>query len=131
MQTGNLDGQGLAELRGYKFQNLSSAPTTNLYEGQFYMNTSNHTLYVYNGTTWIDALSQGRVYLAGLGIDSTALANGTIAVSTTIASKTDIGNGALTVQRNGSAVGTFTPNQTSASTINISVPIIITLFNFL
>ena len=122
MQTGNLDGQGLAELRGYKFQNLSSAPTTNLYEGRFYMNTSDHTLYVYNGTQWVNALSQGRVYLAGLGIDSTALANGTIAVDTTIAAKTDIGNGALTVQRNGFAVGTFTANQTSANTINISVP---------
>lgn len=34
----------------------------------------------------------------------------------------NIGNGALTIQRNGSAVGTFTANQTSASTINISVP---------
>ena len=122
MQTGNLDGQGLAELRGYKFPNLSSAPTTNVYEGRFYMNTSDHTLYVYNGTQWVNALSQGRVYLAGLGIDSTALANGTIAVDTTIAAKTDIGNGALTIQRNGSAVGSFTANQTSASTINISVP---------
>jgi len=122
MQTGNLDGQGLAELRGYKFPNLNSAPTTNVYEGRFYMNTSDHTLYVYNGTQWVDALSQGRVYLAGLGIDATALANGTIAVDTTIATKTDIGNGALTIQRNGSAVGSFSANQTTASTINISVP---------
>lgn len=122
MQTGNLDGQGLAELRGYKFPNLSSAPTTNVYEGRFYMNTSDHTLYVYNGSAWVDALSQGRVYLAGLGIDATALANGTIAVSTTIASKTDIGSANLIIQENSVAKGTFSANATSPVTVNISVP---------
>lgn len=122
MQTGNLDGQGIAELRGYKFQNLNSAPTTNLYEGRFYYNTVDHVLYVYNGTQWIDALSQGRVYLAGTGIDSTALSNGTIQVSTTVASKTDIGAGNTTIQRNGSTLGTINANQTASNTINISVP---------
>ena len=122
MQTGNLDGQGIAELRGYKFQNLNSAPTTNLYEGRFYYNTVDHVLYVYNGTQWVDALSQGRVYLAGTGIDSTALSNGTIQVSTTVASKTDIGAGNTTIQRNGSTLGTINANQTASNTINISVP---------
>lgn len=59
METGHLDGQGLAELRNYKFQNLSSAPTTNLTKGRHYFNTTDNTLYVYNGTAWVDALSQG------------------------------------------------------------------------
>lgn len=122
MQTGNLDGQGLAELRGYKFQNLNTAPETNLYAGRFYFNTADNTLYVYNGSAWVDALSQGKIYLAGLGIDSTALAAGTIAVSTTIASKTDIGSANLTIQRNGTGIGTFSANATSPTTVNISVP---------
>lgn len=34
----------------------------------------------------------------------------------------NIGNGTLTIQRNGSNVGTFTANQNTGSTINISVP---------
>lgn len=33
-----------------------------------------------------------------------------------------IGNGALTIQRNGSAIGTFTANATQATTVNITVP---------
>ena len=59
MKTGNLDGQGLAELRNFNIQNLASAPSTNLYAGRIYFNTTDHTLYVYNGTNWVDALSQG------------------------------------------------------------------------
>lgn len=71
MNTGHLNGNGLAELRGYNFQNLSSAPTTNLYKGRFYFNTSDNTLYVYNGSQWLDALAQGTTYTEGNGIDIT------------------------------------------------------------
>ena len=116
MKTGNLDGQGIAQLMGYKFQMLSSAPTPS--EAIFYYDTTLHSFRYYNGTEWVD----GTKFAAGFGIDATALANGTIAVSTTIASKTDIGDGTLTIQRNGSTVGSFKANATSASTINISVP---------
>lgn len=122
MHTGNLDGQGIAELRGYKFPNLSSAPTTNVYEGRFYMNTTDHILYVYNGSQWVDALSQGRVYIAGLGIDSTALSNGTVQVSTTIASKTDIHDGKVIYQKNGTAFATISVNQTATTTVNYTIP---------
>ena len=72
MNTGHLNGNGLAELRGYNFQNLASAPTTNLYAGRFYFNTSDNTLYVYNGSEWLDALSQGVTYTEGSGIDITS-----------------------------------------------------------
>ena len=48
MKTGNLNGQGLAELQNYKIQNLASAPTTNLAKGRFYFNTTDNTLYVYD-----------------------------------------------------------------------------------
>lgn len=71
MKYGNIDGEGLAELRNLNFQNLSSAPTTNLRAGRFYFNTMDNTLYVYNGTTWLDALAQGSIYVEGTGIDIT------------------------------------------------------------
>lgn len=116
MKTGNLDGQGIAQLQNYKFQMLSSAPTTA--EAIFYYDTTLHSFRYYNGSEWVD----GTKFAAGFGIDATALASGTIAVSTTIASKTDIGSANLTIQRNGTGVGTFSANATSAVTVNISVP---------
>ena len=148
MKTGNLNGQGLGELQNYKFQNLSSAPTTNLTKGRFYFNTTDNTLYVYNGTAWVDALKQGLIYTGGTGIDisgttisadftevATAaqggLADSAIQPNDNVSELTndagyitssDVGNGALTIQRNGTGVGTFTANQTSATTVNITVP---------
>ena len=71
MDTGHLNGNGLAELRGYNAQNLASAPTTNLYAGRFYFNTSDNTLYVYDGSQWLNALAQGTTYTEGNGIDIT------------------------------------------------------------
>lgn len=86
MKTGHLDGQGLAELRNFKLQMLASAPASS--EAKFYYNTSDHTLYVHNGTSWVDALSQGRIYVEGTGINI----DGTeISVDTSvIAQKTDL-----------------------------------------
>lgn len=69
MKFGHLDGQGLGELRNYNIQNLTSAPTTGLKAGRIYFNTTEKTLYVYDGTAWVDALSQGRIYTEGTGID--------------------------------------------------------------
>ena len=69
MKFGNINGQGIAEIQNFNVQNLSSAPTTNLKKGRFYFNTSDNTLYVYNGTSWVDALSQGQIYVEGTGID--------------------------------------------------------------
>lgn len=79
MKFGHLDGQGLGEIRNYKFQMLASAPTSG--EARFYYNTNDHTLYVYNGTTWVDALSQGRIYVEGTGID---ISGNTISVDTSV-----------------------------------------------
>lgn len=88
MQFGNIDGNGIAELRNFKIQNLASAPTTNLAKGRFYFNTTDNTLYVYNGTAWVDALSQGRIYTEGTGIDITGT---TIAIDTAVvAQKSDL-----------------------------------------
>ena len=94
MYTGNLDGQGLAELRGYNFQKLASAPTTNLYAGRFYYNTTDNTLYVYNGSQWIDALSQGD-YTFKNGVE---LVSGTRDVQIKLGTST---NATLTADSNG------------------------------
>ena len=88
MKYGHLDGQGIAELRNFNIQNLSSAPTTGLKAGRFYFNTTDNTLYVYDGSAWADALSQGRIYTEGLGIDITG---GEISVDTSVmAQKSDL-----------------------------------------
>ena len=51
----NLSGN---ELQNAVVQNLNSAPE-NPKAGQFYFNTTSDTLFVYDGTKWVDALSQG------------------------------------------------------------------------
>lgn len=97
MNTGNLDGLGLAELRNYKIQNLASAPTTNVTKGRFYFNTTDNTLYVYDGTAWINALSQGGyTFINGLEVVS-----GTSSVQIKIASGGNAGNVTLTADTNG------------------------------
>lgn len=115
MDTGHLNGNGLAELRGYNFQNLSSAPTTNLYKGRFYFNTSDNTLYVYNGSQWLDALAQGTTYTEGNGIDITS---NTISVD--IATGANAGNITLTADSNGLAGSAPSANTTTAGLIEIA-----------
>jgi hypothetical protein len=109
------------ELQNSVIQNLAAAPA-NPKDGQIYFNTTDKAYYGYKNSSWVKLDAQGTTYTAGNGIDSSALANGTIQTDTTIASKTDIGDGTLTIQRNGSAVGSFKANATNATTINISVP---------
>lgn len=58
------------ELQNAVIQNLATAPS-NPKAGQFYFNTADDTLYVYNGTNWLDALAQGAIYTGGTGIDIT------------------------------------------------------------
>lgn len=145
MKTGNLDGQGLAQLQNYKFQMLSSAPTPA--EAKFYYDTSLHSFRYYNGTEWID----GAKFAAGLGIDATAFANGTIKVDFTevataaqggladsaiqpndnvseltndagYITSSDVGDGVLTIKRNSTTVGTFSANSTTGATLTITVP---------
>ncbi len=47
------------EIQNFRVQNLAAAPE-NPVVGQHYFNTVDKTEYVYNGTKWIDALSQGN-----------------------------------------------------------------------
>lgn len=109
------------ELQNAVIQNLASAPA-NPKEGQIYYNTASDTFYGYKNGSWVALDSQGLIYSAGTGIDSTALGNGTIQVSTTVASKTDIGDGKVIYQKNGTAFATISVNQTSTTTVNYTIP---------
>lgn len=46
------------EIQNFRVQNLATAPASPVV-GQHYYNTADNTEYVWNGTKWIDALSQG------------------------------------------------------------------------
>lgn len=52
------------EIQNFRVQNLAAAPS-NPVVGQHYFNTVDHTEYVYDGTKWIDALSQGDYTFEG------------------------------------------------------------------
>lgn len=97
MNTGHLNGNGIAELQNYKIQNLPSAPTTNLSAGRFYFNTTDNTLYVYDGTQWVNALSQGD-YTFQNGLE---LITNTRNVQIKLASGASAGNVTLTADSNG------------------------------
>lgn len=70
-------------------------------EGQMYYNTNDKMLYYYNGTAWI-------------GLNDIDLSE--------YAKKTDIGNGTLTIQKNGADIApTFSADQASNVEINIEL----------
>ena len=52
------------EIQNFRVQNLAAAPS-NPVVGQHYFNTVDNTEYVYDGTKWIDALSQGDYTFMG------------------------------------------------------------------
>ena len=55
-------------------------------------------------------------------VNGTALTPATKTVDITIPAQQTVNNANMVIKRNGTAIGTFTANQSSASTINISVP---------
>ena len=110
MKTGHLDGQGIAELRNYNIQNLSSAPTTNLYKGRIYYNTTDDKVYVYNGSTWVDATSQGNYTFTN------GLQEASRTVSIKIATGGNAGNVTLTADTNGLSANVTKLSVASGST---------------
>ena len=64
------------ELQNVVLQNLSSAPSTK--EGKFYWNTSDKKLYIYDGSQWVDATNQGKIYTFSTGLTET---NGTVTLN--------------------------------------------------
>lgn len=109
----NLNGN---ELQKAVIQNLAAAPA-NPKAGQIYYNTVDKLLYIYDGNNWIT----GKSYTAGTGLNLTGTQ---FSVDTSvIAQKSDIGNGVLTIQKNGSDIDTFAANSATNKTINIPVPV--------
>ena len=97
LQFAHIDMNG-NEIQNVLAQNLASAPTTNVAAGRFYFNTADHTLYVYNGTAWVDALSQGD-YTFQNGIEEIAGRN----VQLKLATGEQAGNVVFTADANGLA----------------------------
>ena len=98
LQFAHIDMNG-NEIQNVLAQNLASAPSTNVAAGRFYFNTADHTLYVYNGTAWIDALSQGD-YTFQNGVE---LVDGTRNVQIKLATGANAGNVVFTADSNGLA----------------------------
>ena len=97
LQFAHIDMNG-NEIQNVLAQNLASAPSTNVAAGRFYFNTADHTLYVYNGTAWVDALNQGKIYTFQNGLTED---NGTVEIE--IATGANAGNVVLTADENGLA----------------------------
>ena len=112
----NLNLQGIGELQNANIQNLAAAPTTNLRAGRIYFNTTDHTLYVYNGTAWVDALSQGD-YTFKNGIE---LVTNTRDVQIKLATGNNAGNITLTADTNGLAGSAPTASTSQAGLIEIA-----------
>ena len=115
MKFNNIDLQGLGEIQNAKFQRLSSAPP-NPTESQFYYNTKDHTLYVYDGTNWINALSQGG-YTFQNGVIQPS---GTMNVELNIATGANAGNVTLTADSNGLAGSVGAASTSAAGVIEIA-----------
>lgn len=88
----SIDLQKVGEIQNAKFQILANEPSGAV-EGLFYYNSTTKKFGYYNGTNWI--------YL-----DASTVVN----------------DATITIQKNGTTVESFTLNQSSNETINITVP---------
>lgn len=100
------------ELQNGVIQNLASAPA-NPKSGQHYFNTADHTEYVYNGTSWVDALSQGD-YTFQNGVE---LVSGTRNVQVKLGTSS---NATVTADSNGLAVSVADASTSAKGVIEIA-----------
>ena len=102
------------ELQNAVIQNLSTAPS-NPKVGQHYFNTTDNTEYVWNGTAWIDALSQGD-YTFTNGLEES---NRTVSIK--LATGASAGNVTFTADSNGLAGNITELSVASDSTDYLSI----------
>ena len=98
------------EAQNIVIQNLASAPA-NPKAGQHYFNTADNTEYVWNGTAWVDALSQGD-YTFTNGIQEN---NRTVSVKLGTSS-----NASMTADSSGLAVSVPDASTSTAGVIEIA-----------
>ena len=103
------------ELQNAVVHNLAAAPS-NPVEGQQYYNTSDHKLYVYDGTNWVEETSQGHALS-----DSTPEANGTGAAGTsTSVSRADHVHPTDTSRASATDLSTHTSNTSNPHSVTKS-----------
>lgn len=120
------------------FEVVNSAPSSNNFFGRIVANSNINKIGFYDGSQyiWLGALTSSDVttalgftpvantvtvngYALSSNISLTASDVGALPDSTTIPT---VNNSTITIQKNGSTVESFTLNQASAETINITVP---------
>lgn len=107
----NLNGN---EFQNAVIQNLSTAPQ-NPKAGQLYFNTVDNTTYVYDGTQWIDALSQGDYSFQNGLVEGEGRT-----VSINLATGANAGNVAFTADANGLAASVAPASTSVAGVIEIA-----------
>jgi len=91
------------EIQNFRVHNLAEAPA-NPVVGQHYFNTTTNTEYVWDGSKWIDALSQGDyTFINGIAEDDNRNVGLTAATTTAIGgvivgSNIDVNNGTISVK---------------------------------
>ena len=111
----NLGGN---EIQNAVIQNLNAAPS-NPAEGQFYFNTTDHILYVYDGTQWVNALNQGKVYTYQNGVEElTGADEGKVQIK--LATDANAGNVVFTADANGLSASVAEASTSVAGVIEIA-----------
>lgn len=106
----------LNQILNARMQMLSAAPDP--LEARIYYDTTLHKFGYYNGTKWVyDTELTSANIIAGLGYTPYDAANPEGYITSA-----SVGDGVTTFQKNGTAIGTISANQSGASTINITVP---------
>ena len=118
LQFAHIDMNG-NEIQNVLAQNLASAPSTNVAAGRFYFNTTDNTLYVYNGTAWVDALSQDTAYTFQNGLEElTGDDEGKVQIK--LATGANAGNVTFTADSNGLAGSVGAASTSAAGVIEIA-----------
>ena len=107
----NLNGN---EFQNAVIQNLSAAPS-NPKAGQLYFNTVDNTTYVYDGTKWVDALSQGDYTFQNGLVEGEGRT-----VGINLATGANAGNVAFTADSNGLAASVAAASTSTAGVIEIA-----------